>query len=191
MTHQKEKIIYNKIYIQAPYHEKNLAKKLGAMWDAKCKSWYIYNHIDVSTFNMWHYDFDSDAIYFSKLNQFYFTKHGNIYFYFSYNKTSWLLNWKATEKIIDCNVTHWCKYNNCSLDELTKIDNCTNCPNTYIEAIITSCGANNEHELIKTPSSLEDVRKNILHSYAPISHNYLNQNRFLFKIMHSKWIYRE
>jgi hypothetical protein len=57
-------------------------------------------------FNMWHYSLNSDSIYFTKLNQYFFTKHGNIDFYFSYNKTSWLLNWRETEKIIDCHVNH-------------------------------------------------------------------------------------
>lgn len=86
MTYQKEKIFCNKIYIQVTYHEKDLAKDLGAIWDAKCKPWYIYDHMNVSMFNMWHYDLHSDAIYFFKLNQFHFTKHGNIYFIFLITK---------------------------------------------------------------------------------------------------------
>jgi hypothetical protein len=191
MSRHKERNIYQKIYIQVPYHEKDLAKELGAMWDAKCKSWYIHDHMDVSMFDRWHYSLQSDTVYFTKRNEFYFTRHGNIDFYFTYDKTSWRLNWQEAEKVIDCDSNHWCKYNDRSLDEVVEMKNCANCPKKYIEVIKSSGYASNEHELITRPSNFDDVRKNILHSYVPLVHNHLNNNKYLFRIIHTKWIYKK
>jgi len=189
MSRHEEKAIYKKIYIQAPYHEKDLAKKLGAMWDAKCKSWYIHDYMDVSMFDRWYYNLSSNTIRFTKQNEFYFTKHGNIDLNFSYNEDGWCLEWNETEEMIDCDASHWCKYDDRSLDEVIGMKNCTNCLEKYIEATKSSGYASNKHELITHPSNLEDIRKNILHSYVPLSHNHLNNNKYLFRIIHTKWIY--
>ena len=78
MSPHEKRNIYQKIYIQVPCHEKDLAKELGAMWDVKCKSWYIHDYMDVSMFDRWYYSLQSDAVYFTKRNEFYFTRHGNI-----------------------------------------------------------------------------------------------------------------
>ena len=110
---------------------------------------------------------------------------------FSYNENSWYLQWSETEEVIDCDVNYWCKYDDCSLDEVIGLDNCTNCPKKYIDTIKSSGYASNEHELIVNPISLEDIRKNILYSNVPLSHNNLNKNKYLFRIIHSKWIYKK
>ena len=63
------------------------------MWDAKCKSWYIHDYMDVSMFDRWYYNLSSNTIRFTKQNEFYFTKHGNIDLNFSYNEDGWCLEW--------------------------------------------------------------------------------------------------
>jgi len=110
---------------------------------------------------------------------------------FSYNENSWCLEWNETEEMMDCDASHWCKYNDCSLDEVVGMEHCRNCPEKYIEVIKSSGYASNEHELIANPLNLEDIRKNILHSYVPLAHNHLNNNKYLFRIIHTKWIYKK
>ncbi|KAB7684440.1 hypothetical protein GBN23_02910 [Plesiomonas shigelloides] len=41
------------LYIKVPYSEKELAKKKGAKWDAKKKSWYIPDGISIIDFSNW------------------------------------------------------------------------------------------------------------------------------------------
>lgn len=39
--------------IPVPYHEKDLAKALGARWNAKRRTWYVPPGIDVTLFKRW------------------------------------------------------------------------------------------------------------------------------------------
>jgi hypothetical protein len=43
----------NKILINCPYSEKDIVKKLGALWSPEEKSWYITSDIDSSLFSKW------------------------------------------------------------------------------------------------------------------------------------------
>lgn len=42
-----------KIYLKVPFEQKDEAKKLGAKWDFKKKSWFIENVIDLSPYFSW------------------------------------------------------------------------------------------------------------------------------------------
>jgi putative DNA primase/helicase len=45
-----------KTYLAVPYNEKEEAKKLGAKWDGKAKSWYAESSLDLDSFKKWHPD---------------------------------------------------------------------------------------------------------------------------------------
>lgn len=41
------------IYLEVPYTEKGIAKKLGARWDFNKKKWFVPDELDVGPFNKW------------------------------------------------------------------------------------------------------------------------------------------
>jgi hypothetical protein len=41
------------IDLDVPYHEKDLAKQLGACWDAQRKVWYVIDCDDLAPFEKW------------------------------------------------------------------------------------------------------------------------------------------
>ena len=42
-----------KFYINCPYSEKDLAKTLGARWDADAKKWFVPEGLNRNTFKRW------------------------------------------------------------------------------------------------------------------------------------------
>ena len=42
-----------KIFLNVPYHEKDIAKKSGAKWSPGHKSWYVENKEDLRPFMVW------------------------------------------------------------------------------------------------------------------------------------------
>jgi hypothetical protein len=179
----------HKIYIQVPYEEKDFAKALGARWDANKKSWYIYDSIDITLFKKWHYGLNPAIIKFTKNKNFYITRIGNIELKFSFDTSHWLLDWTEYTNRIKCDEIYWCIHNNCSLDEIVGDEYCEFCPQEIIETIQGCASAYNDNALISNTTNIEEVRKNILNDYQLLPHNHLNNNKYLYRIMHSTWIY--
>ena len=46
----------SKNYLNVPYAEKDVAKALGARWDASAKKWYAPNTLDLACFAKWRID---------------------------------------------------------------------------------------------------------------------------------------
>lgn len=42
-----------KIYLNVPYAQKDIAKALGARWDATYKKWYVSGDRDIALFTQW------------------------------------------------------------------------------------------------------------------------------------------
>jgi len=42
-----------KVYLNAPYSQKDEAKALGAKWDSTQKKWYVLDDVDLNLFNQW------------------------------------------------------------------------------------------------------------------------------------------
>jgi hypothetical protein len=125
---------------------------------------------------------------FKKCAEFYTARLGNIELRLNFNYLQWNLEWFEFIDTIKCNKFYWCAYNNCSLDKIINSEYCFNCPKEIIETVATQASASNTHTLISNPTTIDDVRKNILYDYKSLAHNGLNK-KFLYKILYSTWIY--
>ena len=177
-----------KIYIQVSYNDKDHAKALGAKWDATKKSWYIFDYFDVTLFAKWYYNLTPAIIKFTKNNKFYVTRIGDIELGFSFDKSQWLLYWIEYCNTIKCLALDQCILNNCFLGEIISEEYCPNCPKEMVETVQGHCEVSNYASISKY-TTIEEVRKIILHDYQALPHNHLNNNKYLYRIMHSPWIY--
>ena len=43
----------NKFYLDCPYDEKDMCKRIGALWDVDKKKWYVPDTLDREAFKRW------------------------------------------------------------------------------------------------------------------------------------------
>jgi len=136
-----------------------------------------------------------ENIVFSLKNEWLVTQLGDIELKVRYTATEWSLEWFQYEIVTECQAEWWCYVRDCDFDalDLKTVDVvdelCPQCPRVKIRRIIQTAYTSDKFTHPPTNFEFENVRQNILNQYKTLSHNGLYNNKFLYKIMHSKWIH--